>query len=70
MQHVSPKRLDLQRLSLKPENYDYYIIIIFTFKSSNLLKYFLKHSEDLKSLCDAHKNVQQERGVMKWRDGQ
>jgi hypothetical protein len=46
------------------------MIIIFTFKSANLLKYFPKHSEDLKSLCDAHKNVQQERGVLKWREGQ
>jgi len=46
------------------------MIIIFTIKSSNLLKYFLKHSEDLKSLCDAHKNVQQEREVMKWSEGQ
>jgi hypothetical protein len=46
------------------------MIIIFIFKSLNLLKYFLKHSEDLKRLCNANKNVQQERGVMKWRERQ
>jgi hypothetical protein len=46
------------------------MIIIFTFKPSNTLKYFLKNSEDLKSLFDAHKNVQQEKGIMKWREGQ
>jgi hypothetical protein len=51
---------------LKPEKY----IIIITFKSSNLLKSFVKHSEDPKSLFDAHKNVQLERGVVQWREGQ